>query len=164
MSFPTLKQKGFSALLKVVKLTGREGISKVITILEEHFTLSTYEITKAYQTSYECALEAISLGLGKTAFLSAHVIQELAQQIIPTYLKPFASYYDISNDTLTIFCTKTINQCQSLMRVKEQLFPVGTQMQLTEAELVVLMTDTEPISITALVLEQLHHLNFTLLR
>jgi len=46
MALPPLMQKGLSALLNVVKLTDP---AKAVTTLEEHFTLSTYEIAQSYK-------------------------------------------------------------------------------------------------------------------
>lgn len=71
-------QKGLTALLKVVKLAGREGTLKLLDTLEKHFTLTTYEIAKAYQDGYEAALEAISIGLGKPALFASSVTNEFA--------------------------------------------------------------------------------------
>ncbi|OAD23826.1 hypothetical protein THIOM_000332, partial [Candidatus Thiomargarita nelsonii] len=139
-------QKGLSALLKVIKMTDPAIISKTITTLEEHFTLSSYEIAGAYQKSYESALKAIIVGLDKPSFFDSKVTEEFAQQIVSNYLQPFAGA------ALSQFCAETIAKCQALMKYK--LFQ-GDQSKLTEAELVSLITDTDSLSITELVIEQL---------
>ncbi len=82
-------QKGLTALLKVVKLASQEGVLKAVNTLGEHFTLTTYEIAKAYQDSYEMAVEAICIGLGKPSLLAASVVKEFANQVAPNYLQPF---------------------------------------------------------------------------
>jgi len=146
MSLPPLMQKGLSALLKVIKMTDPAIISKTITTLEEHFTLSSYEIAGAYQKSYESALKAIIVGLDKPSFFDSKVTEEFAQQIVSNYLQPFAGA------ALSQFCAETIAKCQALMKYK--LFQ-GDQSKLTEAELVSLITDTDSLSITELVIEQL---------
>jgi len=149
MSLPPLMQKGLSALLKVIKMTDPAMISKTITTLEEHFTLSSYEIASAYQNSYESALQAIIIGLDKPSFFDSKITEEFAQKIRCNYLQPFAAQHGIA---LSQFGVETVAKCQALMKYK--LFQ-GEQSKLTEAELVNLITDTNSLSITELVIEQL---------
>jgi len=158
MSLPTLMQKGLSALLNVVKFSDPSVISQAITSLEEHFTLSAYEIASAYQKSYTSALKAIIAGLDKPSVFDSKVSKEFAKQVVPKYLQPFANQYAIlDNFALQQFCTDTITKCHALIPFNKQMFK-GEQTKLTEPELAALITDTDSLSITALVLEQLRPL------
>jgi len=151
-------QKGLSALLKVVKLTDPASISQAVTTLEQHLTLSTYEIAEAYQQSYESALKAMIAGLGDSSILDSKVKQEFAAQIFPDYLQPFAVHNGLQSDTLSAFCTNTIATCQTLITHKASLFQ-GDKTTLTQKELAALITDNSALSITSLVLAQVrpHH-------
>ena len=160
MSLPTFMQKGLSALLKVVKLTDPSTISQAVTTLEQHFTLTTDEIAQAYQQSYESALKALIVGLSQASVFDAKVIKEFAEQILPNYLQPFAAQQGLQGSALQQFCTDTIANCQALIPHKALLFQ-GDQTQLTETELAALITDTDSLSITELVLEQLRRLKPT---
>lgn len=152
MSLPPLMQKGLSALLKVIKMTDPAMISETVTTLEEYFTLSAYEIAGAYQNSYESAINAIIAGLGKPSVFDSKVTEEFAQQIVPNYLQPFAAQQGIQGAALSQFCADSIANCQALIKCK--LFQ-GEQTKLTETELAALITDTDSLSITELVLDQL---------
>ncbi|MCK5522956.1 MAG: protein kinase [Thiomargarita sp.] len=155
MSLPTLMQKGLSALLNVVKITDPSAISQAISSLSQHFTLSAYEIAGAYQKSYISALNAIIAGLDKPSVFDSKVSKEFAKQVAPKYLQPFAVKYAILDHfTLQQFCTDTITKCQTLIPFDKQVFK-AEQTKLTEPELAALITDTDSLSITALVLEEL---------
>ncbi|MDM8562661.1 protein kinase [Candidatus Marithioploca araucensis] len=158
MSLPTLMQKGLSALLNVVKVTEPSAISQAITSLSQHFTLSAYEIAGAYQKSYTSALNAIIAGLDKPSVFNSKVSKEFAKQVVPKYLQPFAVKYAILDHfALQQFCTDTITKCQTLIPFNKQVFK-GEETKLTEPELAALITDTDSLSITALVLEELRPL------
>jgi serine/threonine protein kinase len=154
MPLPTFMQKGLTVLLKVVKLAGREGTLKLLDTLEKHFTLTAYEIAQAYQDSYEAALEAISIGLGKPALLASSVIKEFATQIMPNYVQPFVQGDLARQVQIQQFCAEAMTKCQTLVQYKQLLFK-GDNSQLTESELAALVTDTGSLSITNLVIEQL---------
>ncbi len=155
MSLPPLMQKGLSALLKVIKFTDPASISQAVTTLEQHFTLSAYEIALAYQKSFQSGLNAIIAGLGKASIFEAKVIEEFASNIVPDYLQPFACEQGVQGYLpLQEFCSRTIAKCEVLIEHKTLLFQ-GEENQLTEADLAALMTETDVFSITALVLEQL---------
>ncbi len=161
MSLPPLMQKGLSALLKVIKFTDPSSINQAVTTLEQHFTLSAYEIALAYQKSYKSGLNAIIAGLGKASIFDAKVIEEFAINIVPDYLQPFALQQGIQAYLpLQQFCSRTIAKCDVLIEHKTLLFQ-GEENQLTEADLAALITDTDSLSITALVLEQLQSLKAT---
>ena len=89
MPLPLFMQKGLTALFWVVKLADPTSLNRVVTTLEEHFTLSANEIALAYQNSYESALNAIIAGLDKPSLLDSKVMEEFASQIGPTIYNLF---------------------------------------------------------------------------
>jgi len=154
MPLPPLMQKGLTALLNAVKLTDPTSLNQTVTTLEQHFTLSTYEIAQSYQKSYEQALKAIIAGLGNSSILDSKVRDEFARQIFPDYLQPFAARHGIQSEILPAFCTNSIAKCEALIQHTDLLFQ-GEQTQLTESDLAALVTDTGTLALTELVLEQL---------
>jgi hypothetical protein len=78
MPLPPLMQKGLTALLNAVKLTEPANLNQTVATLEQHFTLSTYEIAQSYQKSYEQALKAIIAGLGNSSIFDSKVRDEFA--------------------------------------------------------------------------------------
>jgi hypothetical protein len=156
MSLPTFMQKGLTALLQAVKLTDPTVLNQAATTLEEHFTLSTHEIAAAYQKSYESALKAIMQGLGQKSLLSAKVIDEFAEQVASHYLPLFAAKQVLQSADLFAFCNKKIAQCKTLIDSKALLF-LGDKDTLNKKELAALISDSEALSITELVLKELSH-------
>ena len=155
-------QKGLTALFWVVKLADPTSLNRVVTTLEEHFTLSANEIALAYQNSYESALNAIIAGLDKPSLLDSKVMEEFANQIGPNYLQPFLRARSSVQRHLAqqSFCADTIAKCNALIRYKASLFQVE-QTSLNESDLAALVTDSGSLSITELVIEQLEALDKT---
>ncbi|EDN67829.1 hypothetical protein BGP_2398 [Beggiatoa sp. PS] len=152
MPLPLIMQKGLTALLKLVKFTDPTSINQAATTLEEHFTLSAYEIAQAYQNSYESTLNAIIIGLGESSLLSAKVKDEFAQIVAET-LPAFAAKSDLQNQALSLFCTETIAKCKALIPYQTQLFQAD-KTTLTDNELVALLTDEGPLSLTEFVIAE----------
>ena len=154
MSLPIFMQKGLTAIFQAVKLSHPRALNQAADILEKHFTLSTHEIAAAYQSSYESALKAIITGLGKNSYSNAKVIDEFAEQVVSNYLPSFAAKEGLQGETLSVFCTDTIAQCQTLSSSKTLVF-TGDKETLNKKELAALISDYEALSITKLVLKQL---------
>ncbi len=144
---PKFMQKGITALIKVVKWVNPDNAREALKNLEEHFTLTTHEIAQAYQNSYEDALNAIGIGLGKKSRLSSRITEEFAEEVKQLLIRH--SYEDTST---------LIQGCQALIACKESLFQ-GDAQRLSEKELAVLVNDDERLSITQLVLTQLQSLD-----
>ncbi|TGO02100.1 hypothetical protein PN36_30480 [Candidatus Thiomargarita nelsonii] len=87
----SLIKKGLITLLKTVKLADPTSISEVAEAAEKYIDGSSFEIEKAYQTSYSLALKAILAGLGEVSILEANTFKEFASKIKPHYLEPFAA-------------------------------------------------------------------------
>jgi serine/threonine protein kinase len=161
MPLPPFIQKGLSTLLKVVHLSEQSDINQSIKIITTHLTLTTEEIAQAYQRSYELALNSIIAGLGKPLLADSRNSIELAKQIIPNYLQPFATQRGWHDFTLQHqFCTETMAKCQILLKHKTLLFH-GEATPLTETDVVAIMTDDSSLLITELMLEQLQHFEAT---
>jgi formylglycine-generating enzyme required for sulfatase activity/tetratricopeptide (TPR) repeat protein len=144
---PKFMQKGLTACIKVVKWVNPDNRREALKSLQEHFTLTTHEIAQAYQNSYEEALQAISLGLGKKALLPSRIMEEFAEEV--KQLLARHSYGDTQ---------PLIQGCQALIVCKESLFQ-GDAQRLSEKELAILVNDEERLSITQLVLTQLQSLD-----
>jgi hypothetical protein len=154
MSLPIFMQKGLTVLLQVVKLKDPRLLHKAADTLEQHFKLSSHEIAAAYQSSYKSALKAIITGLGKNSLTNSKIIDEFAEQVESNYLPSFAAKYDLKAESLSVFCTETIKQCQTLSDSKTLVFS-GDNEILNKQELAALISDNETLSITELVLKEL---------
>ncbi|TGN99777.1 hypothetical protein PN36_33565, partial [Candidatus Thiomargarita nelsonii] len=67
---------------------------------EKYIDGSSFEIEKAYQTSYSLALKAILAGLGEVSFLEANTFKEFASKIKPLYLEPFAAAQNLEINSI----------------------------------------------------------------
>jgi serine/threonine protein kinase len=154
MSLPIFMQKGLTVLFQVVKLKNPRFLYKAADTLEQHFKLSSHEIAAAYQSSYKSALKAIITGLGRNSLSNSKVIDEFAEQVESHYLPAFAAKHDLKAESLSVFCTETIKQCQTLSDSKDLVFS-GDNETLSKQELSALISDNEALSITELVLKEL---------
>jgi len=111
MSLTTLIQKGLQTALDspVIDILAKNlGADNLVSILQEHFTFTAFEIAQTYQTSYGYALAAISAGLAKDeqknrfiqTFTHSKLSREFSEQIATHYLHPFATEQSLDSDTL----------------------------------------------------------------
>ncbi len=100
MSFNTIINTALSTLLKdgaIPDFLVDKASNKAITIFQQHFTFSAFEIAKSYQNSYIYALAAIGAGLAtpeqKFSFLQklthSKVKREFAEQVELLYFQKF---------------------------------------------------------------------------
>ena len=163
MSLKNIIKTGISTLVNstVINVLAQRGTDQVISIVQEHFTLSTYEIANAYQTSYSYAIAAISVGLAapeqKYFFLQeiahSHLEQEFFDQIEPIYFQPFVIERGVQNDALGPLRKQFIEQIQALAKQPPSF--QAEDVPLTESELAELLNYQETSAMTDLVLEQL---------
>jgi hypothetical protein len=95
--------KAFGAILEspVIAAVAGDALAKVGSVLEKHFTFSAFEISAAFQESYEEALAGISAGLGgKSKLTHSKLSREFSAQVEAHYFKSFAAQRNISLDQL----------------------------------------------------------------
>jgi formylglycine-generating enzyme required for sulfatase activity/serine/threonine protein kinase len=179
MPLPSLLQISLSSLLDspaVVELAARAG-DKAVTILKNHFTLSSKEITDAIQNSYGYALAAIAAGLAapeqKLAFLQklrhSKLEHEFSDKIELNYLQPFLNSSRFQQDGRASetgemsadFRANAIKNCKVLIRYKKNLFQEAAETALTEADLTAIISYKGPMTITDLVLKQLEKIHIS---
>lgn len=161
MPLPTLIQTGFSTILDDIIISDTTG-KKAISILQQHFTFTAYEITKAYQDSYGDAISAISVGLAAPdknfAFavlqkiIYSKVTREFANSIEFQYFQPFAQKRGIPREIWSALRKQLIKQLNQVAKLKDRLFQFQ---QITEDDLSALINRQGSPAITHLVLEQM---------
>ncbi len=163
MSLTTLIQKGLQTALDcpVIDILAKNwGAENLLPILQEHFTFTTFEIAKTYQTSYGYALAAISAGIAQDAqktqfiqtFTHSKLSREFSEQIATHYLQPFATEQGRDSDTLgqdLLKQIKTLSEQPPIFQAPDQPF--------TETELAALVHEQSTVAITDLVLAQLQN-------
>jgi serine/threonine protein kinase len=172
MSLPPLIQTGLSTLLDsaIVEALADKAKEKAVPILIEHFTFTAYEMTKAYQESFEKALAAISLGLAASEHelalwqkvLHSKITREFAEQIKHNYWQPFVAHHfdGVQSEALPGFCKQSIEQLKNFAKHKDQLFQIEKvekviDKEITEEDLAALVS---PVAMTDLVLEQMQRI------
>ena len=167
MSLKNIIKTGISTLVNstVINVLAQRSTDKVISIVQEHFTLSAYEIANAYQTSYSYALSAISVGLAapeqKLFFFQeiahSNLEQEFFDQIEPHYFQSFALERDLQNEALPRLRIQFIEQIQTL--AKQPAIFQADDVPLPESELAELLNYQDTSAMTDLVLEQLKNID-----
>ncbi len=140
----------------VVEITSELG-GKAVSLIKEHFTFTSYEITNAYQQSYGYALVAIRLGvtspepslLQKIRY--SKITREFAEQVKQQYWQPFVQQSDI--DDLAQFRTQAAEKLHYFSKRTVQL---GAIEEITEEDLAALISYQQRLAITDLLLEQMH--------
>ena len=163
MQLNTIINTALSTILKdgvIPDFLADKAGNKAISIFQQHFTFTTFEIANSYQNSYNYALAAIGAGLAKPeqrfSFLQklthSKIKREFADQIELLYFQPFA----------TKIPDKTALRNQLIDKIKflSKLPPIfsADKRNLTESELASFITYKGGLAITDLILEQLHAL------
>jgi hypothetical protein len=149
----------------VIGSLAEDGLAKVGSVLKEHFTFSAFEISAAFQESYEEALAGISAGLGADSkfasavkyFRDSKLSREFSTQVKSHYLIPFATERNISD--LDQLCKQMLNDIKVL---DKPVFQDDNKNPFSESELTALVGDQTTDSITGLILEQVGPLDETL--
>jgi len=164
MPISTILKISLNSLINgpVVEILSEKALDKSLSILKNHF-LSATEINKALQDSYSYALAAISALLAspeaKLKFLQqlTHVEENFAEQIENDYLE---------NDYLQAFLAEQpprnlqqfrVNAIKALSQHAKQ--SLETTDDLTESDLMAIISYNGSLTITDLVLQQLPKLN-----
>jgi formylglycine-generating enzyme required for sulfatase activity/tetratricopeptide (TPR) repeat protein len=159
--------KAFGAILgnPVVAALAEDGLDKAVSILKQHFTFSGFEIGRAFQESYEEALNSISTGLKADSILASAVhyvsdsklSREFSIQVKSHYLKSFAAKRNISD--LDQLRKQMLNDIKILYK---PVFQDDNKNPFSESELTALVGDQGSDGITGLILEQVGSLDETL--
>jgi formylglycine-generating enzyme required for sulfatase activity len=155
MRLKKLIGKGVGAILQspIVATLAGDGLVKVGSVLEAHFTFSAFEIATAFQESYEEALAGISAGLGgKSKLTHSKLSREFSAQVEVHYFKSFAAQRNISLDQLL----------ENFEVLSKPVFQDDNKNPFSESELTALVGSQHTGSITALILEQVGSLDETL--
>ncbi|TGO02048.1 hypothetical protein PN36_31300 [Candidatus Thiomargarita nelsonii] len=166
MSFNTIINTALSTLLKEGALADfivDKAGNKAITIFQNHFTFSAFEIAKSYQDSYTYAIAAIGAGLATPeqnfSFLQklthSKVEREFAEQVEQLYFQKFAALHGAELDQKALR-----NQLIDNIKRLSKLPPIfsADKRKLTESELAAFINYKGGLAITDLILEQLHRL------
>ncbi len=167
MPLSNLMQIGLSACLDspaIIELAAR-ATEKAVTIVKNHFTLSAYEISEAYQHSYVLALTALSVGLAaptpKLKFLQklAHskLEREFSDQVEQKYLQPFVAEQELTPASVSQLRQAIIKTCHTLITYKTQLF-AAPQTELTDDDLVAVLNYQGSFALTQLLLNEIQAL------
>ncbi len=161
MQLKKIIAKGVGVVLgsPVVAALAEDGLAKVGSVLEKHFTFSAFEISAAFQESYEEALAGISAGLGADSkyawfqkLTQSNLSREFSTQIEAHYFKSFAAQRNISLDQLL----------ENFEVLSKPIFQDDNHNPFDESELVVLVGSKHTGAISDLILEQLGSLDETL--
>ncbi len=168
MSFDTLINTALSTLLKedvIAEVLVEKAGKKAVSVFQEHFTFSAFEIANNYQKSYAYALAATSAGLAapvkKIQFLQklmqSKVKREWAEQIEQLYFQPFVAQCQVSAETEK---NQLRNQLIEKIHQLSQLPPIfaAENRDLTESELAAFVHYKGGLAITDFILEQLNRL------
>jgi tetratricopeptide (TPR) repeat protein len=163
MPLTTLIETGLNALLDgpIIEVLGQRAGNKAISVLQEHFTLSAFEIAQAYQKSYGYALAAIGAGLAvpedRFNFIRqlkhSKVEREFADQIEAVYLRPFAAQQGVHDAG-----ARHVLRAQLIETIKDlsngpPIFS-AEERPLSEAELAAVISHQGGLAITEWVLAQ----------
>jgi tetratricopeptide (TPR) repeat protein len=163
MPLTTLIETGLNALLDgpIIEVLGQRAGNKAISVLQEHFTLSAFEIAQAYQKSYGYALAAIGAGLAapeaRFNFIRqlkhSKVEREFADQIEAVYLRPFAAQQGVHDaGALHALREQLIDNIKDLSN-GPPIFS-AEERPLSEAELAAVISHQGGLAITEWVLAQ----------
>jgi serine/threonine protein kinase/uncharacterized protein YoxC len=160
MSLNTLIKMGINTLLggPIVETLAKKAKEKAVSIFQEKFIFTAFEIAKLYQESYTYALAAIGAGLvdndQKRAFLQkltgSKVEREFAEQIEQDYLQPFAAQH---GEALPALRQQFLEKIKKLTQ-QPPIFS-GKNHRLSESELVAIVNEKGTLAITDLILAQL---------
>jgi serine/threonine protein kinase len=152
MSLPSLTQTLFGSLLDspaIVEVTARV-LEKALPIINEHFTFTAAEITKAYQDACGYSFVAISIGLDAPDSLfkkvrHSKITREFATQIEENYSKPFTQEFGVQSFSFVKPLKKWAKQTDKLFEIKE----------INQEDLSALISHRETIAISDLILAQM---------
>jgi hypothetical protein len=162
---PSLIQTLLGSLLDspIVESIACKAGEKAITTIRAHFTFSAQQMSTAYQDSYGYTLVAISVGvtapdqklsLAQKIF-NSKISREFAEQIDRHYLQPFAKQYGLSNQDLPAFRLTAAQSLKDFAKHKDKIFQIE---QITDDDLIALISYRDTSAITDLVLEQMQHI------
>jgi formylglycine-generating enzyme required for sulfatase activity len=157
-----LVQKGLSVLFNspVITVLSANMGDALTDVLKEHFTFSSEEIANNFQQSYAYAMVAIGSGLAtkenqrgflKSIFQSK-IKNEFSQQLTQEYLHPFAEQQGWEGARLAAFRDSAVKECQKMAQLT--LFE-KQHCAFSANELATFLTQSEPTSMTELVLDLL---------
>jgi len=160
---PSLIQTLLSSLLDspIVESLAAKAGKKAISTIKAHFTLSAQQISTAYQDSYGYALVAISVGVAAPEqslaqkIFNSKLSREFAEQIDRHYLQPFAKQHGLSSEDLPAFRKKAAKSLKEFAKHKDKLFQIE---QVTDDDLIALISYRNTSAITDLVLEQMRRI------
>jgi len=149
--------KAFSAAVDspIVAILAEHGLDKAVSILQQHFTFSAFDIAAAFQQSYEEALAGIGAGLrGKSKFTQSKLSREFSVLVEPCYFTPFAAQCGVSDlrDHLL----------EEIKVLSQPVFQDDNKNPFSESELAAFINHQGSGAITDLILEQVAPLDDTL--
>ncbi len=141
--------KAFSAAVDspIVAILAEHGLDKAVSILQQHFTFSAFDIAAAFQQSYEEALVGIGAGLkGKSKFTQSKLSREFSVLVEPCYFTPFAAQCGVSDlrDHLL----------EEIKVLSQPVFQDDNKNPFSESELAAFINHQGSGAITDLILEQ----------
>jgi serine/threonine protein kinase len=162
---PSLIQTLLGSLLDrpIVESLACKAGEKAITTIRAHFTFSAQQMSTAYQDSYGYTLVAISVGvtapdqklsLAQKIF-NSKISREFAEQIDRHYLQPFAEKVGLSNQDLPEFRLTAAKSLKDFAKHKDKIFQIE---QITDDDLMALISYRDTTAITDLVLEQMQRI------
>ncbi|KHD08838.1 hypothetical protein PN36_07880 [Candidatus Thiomargarita nelsonii] len=118
-------------------------------------------MSTAYQDSYGYSLVAISVGVAAPDFtltqkiFNSKISREFGEQIDHHYLQPFAKQHGLSNQDLPAFRKKAAKSLKDFAKHKDKIFQIE---QITDDDLIALISYRDTSAITDLVLEQMQRI------
>ncbi len=152
---PSLTQTLFGSLLDspaIVEIT-TQVLEKAMPIIQEHFTFTADEITKAYQNACGYSFVAISIGPdAPDSFIKkvrhSKITREFAKQIEQSYFKPFSEQRQVPKLGLVKPLQKWAKNTDKLFKIK----------QITEEDLSALIGHRKTLAISDLILAQMQQI------
>jgi parallel beta-helix repeat protein len=165
MSFNTIINTALSTLLKdgvIPDFLMEKSGNKAISIFQQHFSFSAFEIAKCYQNSYGYAIAAIGIGLAKPEMqfgffqklAHSKVKREFAEQVELLFFQKFVALNPTHNPTdLRVEIIDNIKLLSNLPPIFS-----ADKRNLTEAELAAFVNYKGGLAVTDLILEHLRGL------
>jgi hypothetical protein len=160
---PSLIQTLLGSLLDspIVESLAAKAGEKAISTIKAHFTLSAQQMSTAYQDSYGYTLVAISVGVAAPSqslaqkIFNSKISREFAEQIDRHYLQPFAKQHGLSTQDLPAFRLTAAKSLKDFAKHKDKIFQFE---QITDDDLMALISYRDTSAITDLVLEQMQRI------
>jgi serine/threonine protein kinase/biotin carboxyl carrier protein len=162
-NMPSLIQTLLGSLLDspIVESLAAKAGEKAISTIKAHFTLSAQQMSTAYRDSYGYTLVAISVGVAAPSqsiaqkIFNSKLSREFAEQIDRHYLQPFAKQHGLSNQDLPEFRLTAAKSLKDFAKHKDKIFQIE---QITDDDLIALISYRDTSAITDLVLEQIQRI------